>query len=156
VSLPDLGELTIPAMKSMYDIMKVNLGGLNLWQLDGRPMSGDIGKGATMATIKFAVHLVSREDRPQGFLQLAGGANGETAKGLKRERLLETTSTAGKALISGVGFGGHARKIVGKVLWRSVESAAFSLENFPDQLLEALWESIALVGTLKSYNNQIQ
>ena len=28
-------------------------------QLDGRPMSGDIGRGATRETVSFAVHMAS-------------------------------------------------------------------------------------------------
>lgn len=33
VSLPDIGELTVPAMDSMYTTMKANLRCLNLWQV---------------------------------------------------------------------------------------------------------------------------
>ncbi|GER25626.1 electron transport complex protein RnfB [Striga asiatica] len=36
VSLPDIGELTVPAMSSMYETMKGNLHCLNLWQIVGR------------------------------------------------------------------------------------------------------------------------
>lgn len=35
-------------------------------QLDGRPMSGDIGRGATRETVSFAVHLSSMSNRPPG------------------------------------------------------------------------------------------
>ncbi|KAH6769583.1 hypothetical protein C2S52_014386 [Perilla frutescens var. hirtella] len=167
VSMPDIGELTIPAMDSMYVTMKANLRCLNLWQLDGRPMSGDIGRGATREAIKFALHLASVKDKPKGFLQLAGGTNAHTVEGLKRERLFQTTtisdnsngekvplnsSEASHALISGVAFGGYARKIVGRVL-RSLQSehGYARLEDHPDHLLKALQESLALVGTVKCY-----
>ncbi|EYU29661.1 hypothetical protein ABFS82_07G005800 [Erythranthe guttata] len=161
ISLPDLGELTIPAMNSMYATMNVNLHCLNLWQLDGRPMSGDIGRGATREAIKFARDLVSIKDKPRGFLQLAGGTNAHTVEGLKRERLFQTAATSSEksldsshAMISGVAYGGYARKIVGRVL-RSLQSEQgyAHLEDYPDHLLKALIESIALVGTVKSYNN---
>ncbi|KAK6160994.1 hypothetical protein DH2020_004375 [Rehmannia glutinosa] len=168
VSLPDIGELTIPAMNSMYDTMRVNLHCLNLWQLDGRPMSGDIGRGTTREAIKFALHLASIRDKPKGFLQLAGGTNAHTVEGLKREMLFQTTIISDKsngekvnfnsfesshALISGVAFGGYARKIVGRVL-RSLQSehGYAHLEDYPDHLLKALKESLALVGTVKCYN----
>ena len=36
-------------------------------KLDGRPMSGDIGRGATREAIAFAVRLAAAEDRPQGL-----------------------------------------------------------------------------------------
>ncbi|KAL0414829.1 UNVERIFIED_CONTAM: hypothetical protein Sradi_1684600 [Sesamum radiatum] len=165
VSLPDMGELTVPAMNSMYATMKVNLQCLNLWQLDGRPMSGDIGRGATREAIKFALHLASAKDKPKGFLQLAGGTNAHTVEGLKRERLFQTTSISEKSngkeaplnssLISGVAFGGYARKIVGRVL-RSLQSEHryARLEDCPHHLLDAVMQALALVGTVKRYNER--
>ncbi|MEM7793863.1 MAG: LdpA C-terminal domain-containing domain, partial [Cyanobacteria bacterium P01_C01_bin.118] len=44
-----------------------------LWQTDGRPMSGDIGKGTTRATIKLAQKVLNA--RLPGYVQLAGGTN---------------------------------------------------------------------------------
>lgn len=38
-------------------------------ELDGRPMSGDIGRGATAEAIKFAQHVVSVVDKPKGFYE---------------------------------------------------------------------------------------
>jgi hypothetical protein len=35
-------------------------------KLDGRPMSGDIGRGATRESIAFAVRLAAIKDRPPG------------------------------------------------------------------------------------------
>lgn len=35
-------------------------------KLDGRPMSGDIGRGATRETIAFAAQLALSNDRPPG------------------------------------------------------------------------------------------
>ncbi|KAL8484823.1 hypothetical protein ACS0TY_027207 [Phlomoides rotata] len=168
VSLPDIGELTIPTMNSMYTTIKANSHCLNLWQLDGRPMSGDIGRGATREAIKFALHLVSLKNRPKGFLQLAGGTNAHTVEGLKRERIFQTTtlsensdgekvclnsSESSHALIGGVAFGGYARKVVGRVL-RSLqlEHGYARLECHPDHLLQALTASLALVRTVKCYN----
>lgn len=90
-------------------------------KLDGRPMSGDIGRGATRETIAFAAQLALSNDRPPGsctdlvpegfyschftnkllvsfagFLQLAGGTNFHTVDGLKKERLFQSTSTLSK------------------------------------------------------------
>ncbi|XP_073029368.1 uncharacterized protein [Primulina eburnea] len=167
ISLPDMNELTIPVMHSIYATMNVNLRCHNLWQLDGRPMSGDIGRGATRQAITFALHLSAARDRPKGFLQLAGGTNAHTINGLKREGLFETASLPEKlndeviplnlsdssdALISGVAFGGYARKIVGKVLSSlQVEHGYAGIEAYPDYLLKALMESLALVGTVKCF-----
>ena len=68
-----------------------------LWQLDGRPMSGDLGRGAA----RVAVRLLSqvRSLAPPGPLQLAGGTNGHTLG------LLEPDSG-----VAGVAFGGEARR----------------------------------------------
>ncbi|GAU27746.1 hypothetical protein TSUD_215570, partial [Trifolium subterraneum] len=93
VSLPNVGDSTISSMNKMFSIMKPNLESFNLWQLDGRPMSGDIGRGATKESIAFAVQLAKAKDRPPGFLQLAGGTNAHTIEGLKKEGLFQTTIT---------------------------------------------------------------
>lgn len=36
-------------------------------KLDGRPMSGDIGRGATRESIAFAVQLAAVKDKPPGL-----------------------------------------------------------------------------------------
>ncbi|KAK7303680.1 hypothetical protein RJT34_14593 [Clitoria ternatea] len=165
VSLPNGGESTISSMNKMFSIMKPNLQSFNLWQLDGRPMSGDIGRGATKESIAFAVQLAKANERPPGFLQLAGGTNAHTIDGLKKEGLFQTTvseyldecastinsSNSSHALISGIAYGGYARKIVGRVL-RSMQSqhgGAASIEDHPEHLLMALQEALALVGPVK-------
>ncbi|KAK2448535.1 hypothetical protein QL285_007792 [Trifolium repens] len=165
VSLPNVGDSTISSMNKMFSIMKPNLESFNLWQLDGRPMSGDIGRGATKESIAFAVQLAKAKDRPPGFLQLAGGTNAHTIEGLKKEGLFQTTiteyldhekstvtpSNPSCALISGIAYGGYARKIVGRVL-RSMQSqhgGAASIEDHPEHLLLALREALTLVGPVK-------
>ncbi|KAB8098202.1 hypothetical protein EE612_027235, partial [Oryza sativa] len=64
-------------------------------QLDGRPMSGDIGRGATRETVSFAVHLSSMSNRPPGFYQLAGGTNSYTIESLKKAGLFQSTTFPG-------------------------------------------------------------
>ncbi|XP_009593942.1 uncharacterized protein LOC107793545 isoform X3 [Nicotiana tabacum] len=172
VSFPDLRDSTISAMEAMYSIMETNIQCFNLWQLDGRPMSGDIGRGATRDVIAFARKLASAGNKPKGFLQLAGGTNAHTIEGLKKERLFQKTTIheasdyekipssslhSPNALIAGVAFGGYARKIVGRVL-NSVQNhhGLAHVEDFPEQLLQAIFESLALVGTVKCYNIQKQ
>ncbi|CAA3020777.1 Hypothetical predicted protein [Olea europaea subsp. europaea] len=167
VSFPDLRDSTISAMNAMYSAMKANLRCFNLWQLDGRPMSGDIGRGATREAISFASYLATARDRPKGFLQLAGGTNAHTVEGLKKRRLFQTKTmfdesydgsehlhsvSSSHALISGVAFGGYARKVVGRVLSSlRPEDGRAAIENYPDHLVEALTESLALVGSVKCY-----
>lgn len=164
VSLPNIGDLTISTMKTMFSIMESQLRCSNLWQLDGRPMSGDIGRGATRETIAFAAQLALSNDRPPGFLQLAGGTNFYTVDGLKKQGLFQSTSTRKDlmnkelssslhALIGGIAYGGYARKIVGRVLSSmQAQSGDSNIENYPDYLLAALVEALALVGTVKCYD----
>ncbi|KAF9619792.1 hypothetical protein IFM89_009314 [Coptis chinensis] len=168
VSLPDLGDSTVSSMNMMYSIMEPHLHCYNLWQLDGRPMSGDIGRGATREAIKFATRLAALKDRPSGFLQLAGGTNFQTIDGLEKEGLFQKTFLlencwsevseaksygSPPALIGGVAYGGYARKIVGRVLHKMQSQLdVIHVEEHPEYLLEALREAIALVGTVKCYN----
>ncbi|KAK1385575.1 ABC transporter ABCE [Heracleum sosnowskyi] len=166
VSLPDIGDKTISVMNMMYSAMEANMSFFNLWQLDGRPMSGDIGRGATREAIAFAVRVAAAKDKPQGFLQLAGGTNAHTVDGLRKHRLFQTTTTSTKsenknlrstspsstALIGGVAYGGYARKIVGRILnsMQALHGHAF-IEDHPEHLVMALTEALALVGPIKCY-----
>ncbi|CAM9982437.1 unnamed protein product, partial [Discosporangium mesarthrocarpum] len=99
VSFPDLGENTGLAVATMDATIR---GGgkwgqgrprpLNIWQTDGRPMSGDIGKGATTACIRLASKVLSTKAVPFGdgqhFIQLAGGTNNWTAPKLREAGML--------------------------------------------------------------------
>ncbi|XP_058076884.1 uncharacterized protein LOC131225376 isoform X2 [Magnolia sinica] len=168
VSLPDVGNSTIFSMNLMYSIMHPHLQCYNLWQLDGRPMSGDIGRGATREAIAFAVRLAASTDRPPGFLQLAGGTNAHTIDYLKKVGLFQNMSipehsraelcaaklsASLQALIGGVAYGGYARKIAGRVLRKMQSQHSIAcVEDYPEYLLEALREAVNLVGPVKCYN----
>ncbi|KAM1280976.1 hypothetical protein FF1_021815 [Malus domestica] len=161
VSLPDNGESTVSSMNAMYSVMEPDLCCFNLWQLDGRPMSGDIGRGATRESIAFALRLAAIKERPCGFLQLAGGTNAHTVDGLRKVGLFQTASfpnTTGSPnslhpMISGVAYGGYARKIVGRILsYMQSQHGIASIEDYPEHLLKALREALSLVGTVKCYN----
>ncbi|KAM5568750.1 hypothetical protein ABKV19_016331 [Rosa sericea] len=161
VSLPDLGESTVSTMKAVYSIMEPDLCCFNLWQLDGRPMSGDIGRGATRESIAFALRMAAIKERPHGFLQLAGGTNAHTVDGLRKVGLFQATSFTknsrnenSTAMIGGVAYGGYARKIVGRIL-SSMQSqhGITGIEDYPEHLLQALREALALVGKLKCYRS---
>ncbi|KAL8205054.1 hypothetical protein R6Q57_010677 [Mikania cordata] len=114
VSLPYVGDSTVSMMNKLYTILECNLCCLNLWQLDGRPMSGDIGRGTTRESIAFAHRLVLADDKPPGFLQLAGGTNAHTVDGLRKLNLFQRPkvfeSSRANALIGGIAYGGYARK----------------------------------------------
>jgi Fe-S-cluster-containing hydrogenase component 2 len=58
-----------------------------VWQTDGRPMSGDIGIGATRAAVKLSEKVLAA--RLPGYVQLAGGTNSHTVAKLKAIGLLK-------------------------------------------------------------------
>ncbi len=57
-----------------------------IWQTDGRPMSGDIGVGATRAAVKLGQKVLSA-NLPE-YVQLAGGTNSHTVSKLRALGLL--------------------------------------------------------------------
>lgn len=76
-----------------------------LWQLDGRPMSGDVGGGTAHAAVRLLQRVAAQA--PPGPLQLAGGTNGRT---------LELVERAAVPSVAGVAFGGIARSLLQPLL----------------------------------------
>ena len=103
-----------------------------IWQLDGRPMSGDLGKG----TAKSSVYLwkAIREIAPPGPLQLAGGTNSYTIN------YVDT-----KTGLAGIAFGGKARKLIQPFLIEAQKQNK-KLIDWPEGWNEALKEAKALVN----------
>jgi hypothetical protein len=89
-----------------------------LWQLDGRPMSGDVGGG----TAHVAVRLLRRvaAQAPPGPLQLAGGTNART---------LALVERAGVPAVAGVAFGGVARSLLQPLLLQAQAGGLRLLED---------------------------
>ncbi|MFQ4137219.1 circadian clock protein LdpA [Nodosilinea sp. PGN35] len=74
ISCPDHDQV-VPYLWDLYHLMaplEVPL----IWQTDGRPMSGDLGKGTTHAAIRLAQKIL--DAGPPGYVQPAGGTNGYT------------------------------------------------------------------------------
>ncbi|MCG9891415.1 MAG: 4Fe-4S ferredoxin [Thermosynechococcaceae cyanobacterium MS004] len=117
-----------------------------IWQTDGRPMSGDIGDGATRATLRYG-EAVLRSPLP-GFVQLAGGTNAHTILKIKsRDQNAEhPTST-----LSGIAFGSYARSLL-QGLQSKLEAqphSSYHLEDYPALLTEGLEAARQLVEPLK-------
>ncbi len=72
-----------------------------LWQLDGRPMSGDVGDGTARAAVQLLRRLAP--GLPPGPLQLAGGTNGRTLS------LVQELDGGLPWQVAGVAFGSVAR-----------------------------------------------
>ncbi|MFM7268515.1 MAG: LdpA C-terminal domain-containing domain [Cyanobium sp.] len=107
-----------------------------LWQLDGRPMSGDVGAG----TARAAVSLLRRVARalPPGPVQLAGGTNASSLA------LVEDPELGLAARVAGVAFGSVARVRL-QVLLGQAQDRGGRLLDQPDLLEQAMVIASALV-----------
>jgi Fe-S-cluster-containing hydrogenase component 2 len=106
-----------------------------LWQLDGRPMRGDVGAGTAHAAVRLWQQLAPLA--PPGPLQLAGGTNAHT-HALARQMASEV-----RAPLAGIAFGGVSRSLLQPWLLRAQERG--------QRLLDAddLWpEALRLVRQL--------
>ena len=107
-----------------------------LWQLDGRPMSGDVGAGTAHAAVRLLQRLAPHA--PPGPLQLAGGTNDHTLP------LLERLGPAGDRAC-GVAFGSVARHRLQPLLLEA-QARGRRLLDLPDLLSQALETAGALVS----------
>ncbi len=107
-----------------------------LWQLDGRPMSGDIGASTAAAAVRLLRRLAAQA--PPGPLTLAGGTNARTLE------LLATEVATGRHA-AGVAFGGAARSPLQPLLLQA-QARQRRLLDCPDLLPQALGLARALVS----------
>lgn len=167
ISCPD-GEGLLDYLWSLYHLI-APLPCPLVWQTDGRPMSGDIGSGATRAAVKLA-QKVKSANLP-GYVQLAGGTNDHTVAKLKSVGLFRSNkhdyATANQAYIAGVAYGSYARVLLAPILdelektnGQAIETnsdssqAAFGhLEATPELLWQAVRSADSLVSQLKSARN---
>ncbi|NEP01437.1 MAG: 4Fe-4S ferredoxin [Symploca sp. SIO2E9] len=147
-----------------------------VWQMDGRPMSGDIGKGATNAAVKLAQKVLKA--RLPGYIQLAGGTNNYTVNKLISAGLLndfglenshfKSSMHKQRLYIAGVAYGSYARVLLSPILEKLEQVNGKALNTSPalsqssvfrnlEELPSLLWEAVAmahgLVSQLKSTKN---
>ncbi|MEM8603001.1 MAG: LdpA C-terminal domain-containing domain [Cyanobacteria bacterium P01_H01_bin.121] len=129
-----------------------------IWQVDGRSMSGDLGRGTTQLTIRFAQQLL--ESDITGHIQLAGGTNDHTVGHLQRLGLLKTLaipnqeqSEIAAQAVAGVGYGSYARKLLQPVL-QELEIYGQPLEQVPELLERAVGLAQTLITPLKHSSPQ--
>jgi len=106
-----------------------------LWQLDGQPMSGDLGPAPARAAVRLLERLRTR--LPPGPLQLAGGTNAQTLPELQRRQL--------RGAVAGVAFGGDARRRLQPWLLEAQQRGR-RLLDCPDLWPQALAQAEALVA----------
>ena len=154
ISCPD-GENLIDYLRTLYDLISPLPCAL-IWQTDGRPMSGDIGDGATRAAVKLGQKVLAAE--LPGYVQLAGGTNSHTVKKLRMQGLLR--GSGGGRAIAGIAYGSYARALLSPVLDQledksrhppalPIQTPIHSLTRLEDSP-HLLWECVYLANTLIS------
>jgi Fe-S-cluster-containing hydrogenase component 2 len=99
-----------------------------IWQTDGRPMSGDIGGGATRACLRLGAKVLGFH--LPGFVQLAGGTNDSTLAKAQAIGLTQAPQFAG------IAYGSFARSHLQPILQQletALETAAENLPQNPDR-----------------------
>jgi Fe-S-cluster-containing hydrogenase component 2 len=114
-----------------------------IWQTDGRPMSGDIGAGATRACLKLGEKVLNAG--LPGFVQLAGGTNATT---VAKAQTIESNGSK----LAGIAYGSYARSLLEPVL-SQVETL---IEVHPSQLWQAVAQAQQLTQQLKSDRQHIR
>ena len=107
-----------------------------LWQLDGRPMRGDVGAGTARAAVQLWRRIGPR--LPPGPVQLAGGTNDRTLP------LLQTLTPPAGAAVAGVAFGSVARARLQPLLLQAQQRGGRLLDQ-ADLLPEAAAIAAGLV-----------
>ncbi|MGH1394154.1 MAG: circadian clock protein LdpA [Trichormus sp.] len=154
ISCPDQ-EGIVEYLKSIYNLISPQCQEI-IWQTDGRPMSGDIGDGTTLATVKLGQKILAAN--LPGYVQLAGGTNRYTVAKLKAMGLLNCSERAIKnqPYIAGVAYGSYARRLISPII-EQLESkevnhhiqASIRLEQEPDLLWQAVELAYSLVSQIK-------
>nr|WP_225226062.1 LdpA C-terminal domain-containing domain [Komarekiella delphini-convector] len=168
ISCPD-GEGMTDYLHAIYDLITPLKSAL-IWQTDGRPMSGDIGDGTTLAAVKLGQKVLAA--KLPGYVQLAGGTNSYTVAKLKAMGLLNSaeknciTQDSGCAKpqlsanrtqhshISGVAYGSYARVLLSPILDQlenkevSNTSIKATVRLEEDDVL--LWQAVELAHSLVS------
>ncbi len=171
ISCPD-GKGMIDYLQALYETITPYSHPL-IWQTDGRSMSGDIGDGTTIATVKLGQKVLAA--KLPGYVQLAGGTNSYTVPKLKAMGLLagaEEQRAGGRgeefsplhpaphpsASIAGVAYGSYARVLLSPILEQlenkevsnNSVKATICLEEEPELLWQAVELAHSLVSPLKS------
>jgi Fe-S-cluster-containing hydrogenase component 2 len=172
ISCPD-GDEAIEYLWALHDLI-TPLPCPLIWQTDGRPMSGDIGIGATRAAVKLAQKVLAAG--LPGYVQLAGGTNAHTVMKLKAAGLLNTGGKGGKeramenrqdayatlsqkpytknqslnSYVAGIAYGSYARVLLSPILEKLEQFSGDAIDaaNFvsiPNPRLEHLEEFPSLL-----------
>jgi Fe-S-cluster-containing hydrogenase component 2 len=140
-----------------------------IWQTDGRPMSGDIGDGTTLAAVKLGQKVLAAQ--LPGYVQLAGGTNNYTVAKLKAMGMLKSrepqmlssghksptpnlSPQAENSKISGIAYGSYARVLLSSII-EQLETTEVNLDSVKptfrlEEKPELLWQAVELAQSLVS------
>jgi Fe-S-cluster-containing hydrogenase component 2 len=133
VASPVPAEVTDPAkvqrlaseLWQRFDVLR-QAGYRPLWQLDGRPMSGDVGAGTAHAAVRLLERIAPIA--PPGPLQLAGGTNANTLPQVRR-LLRSQALRLPPGRLAGVAFGGVARRQLQPLIQQAEQRGQRLLED---------------------------
>jgi Fe-S-cluster-containing hydrogenase component 2 len=166
ISCPD-GEGMIDYLRAVYDLIAPLKSAL-IWQTDGRPMSGDIGDGTTIAAVKLGQKVLAA--KLPGYVQLAGGTNSYTVAKLKAMGLLKSPEfrvlraeygsytqhsvLSTQHYVAGFAYGSYARVLLSPIL-ELLENKEVSHTNVKANIRleeepELLWQAVELAHSLVS------
>ena len=162
------GEGLIDYLQAIYNLI-IPRPQFLVWQTDGRSMSGDIGDGTTIATVKLGQKVLAAN--LPGYVQLAGGTNSYTVPKLRgmgllndfrlpildfglEEHNLKSKIQNPKSKIAGVGYGSYARVLLSPILDQLENKEVINTDSQGNMRLEEepelLWEAVRLAHTLVS------
>lgn len=159
ISCPD-GEGMIDYLHALYNLITPRPHTL-IWQTDGRPMSGDIGDGTTIAAVKLGQKVLAA--KLPGYVQLAGGTNSYTVAKLKAMGMLNiaegkkqfvSSASGPRRSIAGVAYGSYARVLLSPVLEqlenKEVSQASDQANIRLEEETTLLWQAVGLAHSLVS------
>jgi hypothetical protein len=169
VSFPKVGDSTNAFLNEVNGVLTRHpswqaFRGVQVWQADGRPMSGDIGKGTAHAAASLAAGILQHQNPSatgldesenstaapidfssgQHFVQLAGGTNDYSVTCATQQGLVGRTGFGGYA------FGGYARKFMaGHLNQLELLRPGACIEEYQEVLEPCLAFARQLVRTVK-------
>jgi Fe-S-cluster-containing hydrogenase component 2 len=150
ISCPD-GDGLIDYLWALHDLIAPSLASCPralIWQTDGRPMSGDIGDGATRAAVKLGQKVL--DANLPGFVQLAGGTNRHTVEKLAAIGLLKGQHhRPGDRYIAGIAYGSYARVLLSPLLDK-LEAGESARSPVLEEVPMLLWQAVELADSLVS------
>ena len=183
ISFPDMGESTIPYLNTLQSIIQScdawnGFQGVQVWQTDGRPMSGDIGRGtahkssnlASFVIDELAFHKIKqiipvtsdniigdtvtlKDSFKNGLIDMHSGQHFIQLAGGTNDYSASTAKKEGligRTGFGGFAFGGYARRVIGDILHDlEVANPGSNIEDHPIVFSQCLNFATKLVSSVK-------